>query len=413
MQERSLKVYEADKTFFSKITNTLNKFLTPGKMGLNSVIISMKRNNLLKNYENYIKDEKDNNKRGILSKKYEESYTLYLEAIDKNVIEAIYKKVKNNMATEFEKKALSDYYMIIHIKDSNFMEYKYKKQKFLIELDYENVKESGKNKIINRYNEFYFEKIESLYKNIIKQYSIKLAENLTDKEKIEVYEKIFATLDEYVNKVLPEKIKREPTKDLYIDIKNEYENYKKYSSNKLAQNDVIDKNTILLGISRKLFTHSLPLAIAEKCYLKLINDARDLIIDTRLQKKKEKAYEQLLNLIDEFNLKILSTKVYWDNNDQKQAYREFWKKYQDIEKIEDKKEKSEKREILFIRSDLSQVRKNENKYAKLISFYKTKLVELGDMKKLNSKATSLEDGIYIKGLEKKKNKVKRARVKNK
>ena len=68
MQEKSLKVYEADKTFFSKITNTLNKFLTPGRMGINGVIISMKRNSMLKNYENYIKDEKDSNKKGILSK---------------------------------------------------------------------------------------------------------------------------------------------------------------------------------------------------------------------------------------------------------------------------------------------------------------------------------------------------------
>lgn len=412
MQERSLKVYEADKTFFSKITNTLNRFLTPGKMGLNGVIISMKRNNLLKNYENYIKDEKDN-KKGTLSKKYEESYTLYLEAIDKNVIEAIYKKVKNNMATEFEKRALSDYYMIIHVKESNYMEYKYKKQKFLIELDYENIKTAGKGKLLSRYNEFYFEKIESLYKNIIKQYSIKLAENLTEKEKIEVYDKIFATLDEYVTKVLPEKIKMNPAKDLYIDIKEEYENYRNYSNNKLAQNDVIGKNTILLGISRKLFTHSLPLAIAEKCYLKLINDARDLITDTRLQKKKEKAYEQLLNLIDEFNLKILSTKVYWDNNAQKQAYREFWKKYQEIDKIEDAKEKAKKREILFVRNDLSQVRQNENKYEKLINFYKSRLVELGDMKRLNSKASTLEDKVYIKGLEKKKSKTKRSKVKGK
>lgn len=413
MQERSLKVYEADKTFFSKITNTLNRFLAPGKMGLNSVIISMKRNNLLKNYENYIKDEKDNNKKGSLSKKYEESYTLYLEAIDKNVIEAIYKKVRNNMATEFEKRALSDYYMIIHVKESNYMEYKYKKQKFLIELDYENIKATGKGKLINRYNDFYFEKIESLYKNIIKQYSIKLAENLTEKEQIEVYDKIFATLDEYVIKVLPEMIKREPTKDLYIDIKEEYEKYKKYSSNKLAQNDVIEKNTILLGISRKLFTHSLPLAIAEKCYLKLINDARDLIIDTRLQKKKEKAYEQLLNLIDEFNLKILSTKVYWDNNAQKQAYREFWKKYQEIDKMEDSKEKAKKREILFIRDDLSKVLQNQNKYAKLINFYKSHLVELGNMRQLAPKATTLDEGIYIKGLEKKKSRAKKSRVKGK
>ena len=148
-------------------------------------------------------------------------------------------------------------------------------------------------------------------------------------------------------------------------------------------------------------------------YLKIINDARDLITDTRLQKKKEKAYEQLLNLIDEFNLKILSTKVYWDNNAQKQAYREFWKKYQEIDKIEDAKEKAKKREILFVRNDLSQVRQNENKYEKLINFYKSRLVELGDMKRLNSKASTLEDKVYIKGLEKKKSKTKRSKVKGK
>ena len=52
MEEKSLKVYDTEKTFFSKITNTLNKILAPGKMGLNSMIISMKRNNVLKNYEN-------------------------------------------------------------------------------------------------------------------------------------------------------------------------------------------------------------------------------------------------------------------------------------------------------------------------------------------------------------------------
>ncbi len=410
MQEKSLRVYEADKTFFSKITNTLNKFLTPGKMGINGVIISMKRNNLLKNYENYIKGEKESNKKGTLLKKYEESYTLYLEAIDKNVLEAIYKKVKNNMATEYEKKALSDYYMIIHIKDTDYTEYKYRKQKFLIELDNECVLDSRKDKIINRFSTFYCDKIESLYKSIIKQYSIKLAEHLSEKEKMEVYNKIFSTLDEYVTKVLPLKMEKEPTKEIYIDIKDEYEKYKQYSISKLAQNDVIEKNMVLLGISRRLFTHSLPLTVAEQCYVKLINDARDLIVDTRLPKKREKAYVQLLDLIEEYNLKILSTKVYWDNNDQKQAFREFWKKYQDLDKIENKEEKAKQREILFVRDDLSKVRANENKYEKLILIYKSKLVDLGVMRRFSSKSTTLDEGIYIKGLEK-KSKPKKARVK--
>ena len=64
----------------------------------------------------------------MLLKKYEESYSLYLEAIDKNVIENIYKKVKNNTATEFEKNALSKYYGVISLKESEYVEYKFRKQ---------------------------------------------------------------------------------------------------------------------------------------------------------------------------------------------------------------------------------------------------------------------------------------------
>ena len=55
MEERSLRIY-ADKTFFTKLTNTLTKMLIPTKIGINSVIITLKRNNVLKAFENYIDD---------------------------------------------------------------------------------------------------------------------------------------------------------------------------------------------------------------------------------------------------------------------------------------------------------------------------------------------------------------------
>lgn len=410
MEEKSLKVYETETTFFSKITNTLNKLLSPGKVGINGVIISMKRNNLLKNYENYMQNEKNNERKGILLKKYEESYSLYLEAIDKNIIESIYKKVKNNTATEFEKNALSKYYMVIHLKDSDYTEYKYRKQKFLIDLDNESIEVSGKDKLINRYSNFYCDKMETLYKNIIKRYSIILTECNNENEKLEVYNKIFSTLDEYILNILPKKMEKDSSKEIYIDIKDEYNKYKKYSNNRLDQNEMIEKNMLLLGMSRRLFTHSLPLTVAEQCYIKLIKDLRQLIVDTRVMKKREKAYKQLLILIDEFNLKVLSTKVYWEKAEDKQEYREFWKKYQEIEKIEDEAKKSIQKEILFIRSDLAKVRSNPNKYCKIIAFYKTKLVELGAMKHLSNKCKSLEEGIYIKEIVKKKSRAK-AKVK--
>lgn len=414
MEEKSLRVYETEKTFFSKIGNTLNRLLTPGKLGINNVIVSIKRNSMLKSYENYIENEKNNDRKGVYLKKYEEAYSLYLDCIDKNVIEAIYKKVKNNTATEFEKNALSRYYNIIHLKDIDYTEYKNKKQKFLLEIDYENVQASGKSKLANRYETFYMDKTETLYKNIVKQYSVKLLEDNSDSEKNEIYNKIFSIIEEYVTNMLPKKIEQDPTKELYIEINNEYEEFKALKVNKLDQNDIIEKNMLLLGLSRRLFTHSLPLGVAEQCYTKLLNDLRDLIVDTRISKKRDRAFNLLIRFIEEFNLKILSTKVYWDNAEEKNAFRDFWKKYQDLDKIEDSDNKEKQKKIIFIQNELRLVRANENKYNKIISFYKSKLVELGVLKVLPNKCKTMKAGsVYVQDLfEAKRNKSK-AKVKRK
>ena len=50
MEERSLRVYQ-QKTFFSKIGTTISKILIPTRIGFNGVMISVKRNNLLKAYD--------------------------------------------------------------------------------------------------------------------------------------------------------------------------------------------------------------------------------------------------------------------------------------------------------------------------------------------------------------------------
>ena len=339
---------------------------------------------------------------------------MYLDSIDKNVIDAIYKKVKNNTATEFEKNALSRYYNVIHIKDIDYTEYKNRKQKFLLELDNENVQATGKAKVVKKFNEFYLDKIDGLYKNIIKQYSVRLLDLNTENEKNEIYGKICSTIEEYVNDVLPKKIEENPSKDVYIEINDEYQAYKDLRFNKADQNDVIEKNMIVLGLSRRLFTHSLPLGVAEQCYNKLLNDLRYLIVDTRVPKKKERAYNLLIEFIKEFNLKILSTKVYWDNAEERNVYRDFWKKYQEIEEIKDEDERERKTEILFIQNELHEVHKNQNKYGKIISFYKSKLVEFGVMKKMPNKCGSLEkDGVYIQDLMQEKQGKFKSRVKKK
>ncbi len=393
MQEKSLRIYDSEKTFMHKVTNKLSKLLIPTKVGINSFIITMKRNNMLKAYENYNANIRNENeeKKAIAMKKYEDTFTLYLEAIDKNIMDSVYKKVKNDTATEFEKTALSKYYLITGLKDSEFAEYKYRKQKYLLELDYDNIRFNEKNKVLEKYKSFYCSKMETLYKGIIKHYSVKLTENLTSAEKAEIYDKIFSTLDEYITNIFPLKIVNNDSK-IYKELSDEYEQYEKYSIGKLDQAEVIEKNMILLGISRKLFTHSLPLVVAEQCYIKLLKDTRALLVDTRIVKKKEKAYELLLNLIDEFNLKVLSTKVYWDKPESRKEYKEFWKKYTEIAELKksDENEFEKQKEILFIASDLKQVSKNENKYCKIISLYKDKLVELGVMKKMPNKCVSRE-----------------------
>ena len=397
MEERSLRIYNSEKTFFSKITNTISKLLIPTKIGLNSIIISMKRNNVLKAYEG-LKEAKDTEKKESYTKKLDDTYALYLEAIDKHIMDSIYKKVRNDTASEFEKEALSQYYMITHLKESGYTEYKYKKQIYLIGLDYQTVL-NDKVKLLEKYKKFYSEQAETLYKGLLKHYSIRLADNISDGEKQEIYNKIFKTLEEYISNILPIKFEIEPN-DTYKEILDEFDNFDRFTVGKLDQNDVIEKNMILLGLSRKLFTHSLPLVVAEQCYIKLLKDARSLIVDTKIARKQEKAYALLINIIEEYNIKLLSTKIYWEKPSQREEYKKFWDKYKEISKLKDSNydEYLKQKEILFVKSDLEKVLTNENKYYKIIKFYKNKLVDLGVMRKLYNSYSS--EGEYTKVIKK-------------
>ena len=108
MEQKSLRVLDTNKTFFSKITSTITKMLIPTKLSLNSMMISIKRNNLIKAYTNYslAVEENDIDKKEVLLKKYEELYSLYLEAIDKYIIDSVYKKVKNRNSFIFWKRSI-------------------------------------------------------------------------------------------------------------------------------------------------------------------------------------------------------------------------------------------------------------------------------------------------------------------
>ena len=385
MEDTSLKITGANKSFLNKLTNTISKILIPTKLGINGMLITVKRNSMIKAFEHYNLEEEDKEN---YEKKYDESYEAYLETLDKYVMDSIYKKVKNNTATEFEKNALSKYYGVISLKENEYVEYKFRKQKFLIELDYEHVKDSGKEKIQEKYNKFYIQKMDWLYKGILKNYSIKLADSSQryDATKELVYLKIFSTLKEYIENILSLKIEenKKQEKRKFEEIEKEYQNYEAFEVGKLDQRDNIEKNMLLLGISRKLFTHSLPLTVAEQCYNKLLKDARCLVQDTKIATKREKAFNMLMSLIEEYNIKLLSTKVYWENMSQRDEFKKFWNKYQTICKLKDVDfiEYVKQKEVLFMKDDIKKLQQEKFDYSKLEKYYKRKLVDYGVMREI-------------------------------
>ena len=395
MEERSLRITGADRTFFNKITNTLTKILIPTKIGINGMLISIKRNSLIKAYESFTLEENYNKEE--IEKKYDSCYEAYLTALDKYVMDSIYKKVKNNTASEFEQNALSKYYEVTSLKENEYTEYKYRKQKYLLELDYEGIKLSSKEKIKEKYQKFYVSKMDSLYKSILKNYSIKVADNINnyDSTKEWIYTKIFYTLEDYIQNILSLKLELNEDQNLK-SIVSEYEKFESYTVGKLDTKDNIEKNMILLGISRKLFTHSLPLIVAEQCYEKLLKDARSLVQDTKIATKREKAYSMLINLIEDYNVKLLSTKVYWESPKERDQYKEFWKKYQDILKLKETDfiEYVKQKEILFIKNDIKNLDNGKIDYSKLMKYYKRKLVDYGVMKQISN--TCKSEGKYTK-----------------
>lgn len=401
MEEKSLRITGTDKTFFNKITKTLTKMLIPTKIGINGMLISIKRNNLLKAYEGYQNSNENYNQKEAEAK-YDTAYEGYLEALDKYVMDSIYKKVRNNTASDFEKEALSKYYEVTSLKENEFVEYKNRKQKYLLELDNDGVQLSGKEKLIARYNTFYISKMDVLYKGILKNYSIKLADttNTYEASKEWIYTKIFYTLEEYIQNILSLKIRIGEDNGIK-DIIKEYENYESYTVGKLDTKDNIEKNVVLLSISRKLFTHSLPLIVAIQCYEKLLKDARSLVQDTKIATKRERAYSMLINLFEDYHVKLLSTKVYWENAKEREEFKALWSQYKEICKLKETNfiEYVRQKEILFIKNDMKKIKEDKTKtdYSKLIKYYKRKLIDYGAMREL--KNAYISKGKYVKKLK--------------
>ena len=106
-----------------------------------------------------------------------------------------------------------------------------------------------------------------------------------------------------------------------------------------------------------------------------------------------------IKLIEDYNIKLLSTKVYWDTPKARDEYKEFWNKYKEISKLKETDfiEYIKQKEILFIRNDMKKLPKEKTDYTKVIKYYKRKLVDYGVMKQLRTTYTSSGKYTKIKG----------------
>ena len=233
--------------------------------------------------------------------------------------------------------------------------------------------------------------MDSLYKGLLKNYSIQLSDTISSKvEPLDIiYNKIINPLETYITEILPIKLRMNNKND-YKNILNDYEKYESMLVGKLDERDIIRQRMMLLGLSRELFTHSLPLIAAEQCYKKLISDTRNLVIQIKEKPKKDRTFLLLCDVIEDYNVRLLSTKVYWDNPEERESYKEFWNKYKEIDKISDENEKSLKKQILFLKNDIKTLEKNETNYNKIIKAFKKKLVELGAIRNINNSCKTIE-----------------------
>lgn len=377
--------------FTKRITQAFDLFLLPAKISFNSFQINIKRKKMMKAYDNYLKIEKisDPEKKEKYTKKYSETYIAYLESIDKNIMDSIYKKLKLSKASKYEKRVLSDYHKIASLKGEDYIDYKLRKQRYLLDLDYNNMKENNASQLTKEYKKLYIEKQDKLYKGILKNYSIKLADDRKYQKatKLEVYLNVFKTIEEYLNKIIPIKFEIDG-KNKYKKIMKEYEKYTTFLVGKLDEKAFLEKNMTLLSISRNLFTHSLPLVVAEQCYEKLLKDTRYLLVNSSNENKRKKTFDMLYMLVEEYNVKLLSVKIYWEDKKERQACKNFLDAYLNAK---DKREK----EIYILLEELRRLAgDNSVKMKQLKKIYKSRLSELGVMQSIYGINTNLSRKNY-------------------
>ena len=406
MTENNLVVSE-NNNLFEKAIKNLQKVRFLSNKSFVNLVVKVRRRKLALIYEKYINLSviTDSSKKESIDNKYNKIYESYLQTLNKYIVDNVYPRVIEGKASYDENKLIEEYLKINVLKESNHVEYKYKRQRFLLNLDLCSVIKLEDLYIIEMFKRMYVEKMDIVYRAIIKNCAIKLVE---DSKNEKIYKNIFNELEEYLTQILKFKIELDYEKKndykIMLQTSKSLEKYK-FETENTDKLKFIEKNMMILNISRNLFEYSLPIIAAEQCYIKLIKDVRKYIVETDSFNKRNEAYDLLITLIESYNIQLLSKKVYWNDCRMREEYDKFWKQYQRIAKLKniEYEEYKRQKESLFIYYDLKILNRIEtDKFNGIKQFYRIKLKELKGLRKIRNKWITLS-GKYIKVYMGKKN----------
>lgn len=387
MAEVQLKlVKRTDDGVFGKAINNLNKMLYSPSGSFFNIAINSKRNSVVKNFilsESYEKMTSEKKRNNLMSK-YEKVYEAYLEMLERYVTETIYNKAKKKVTSLKENKLLSSYYEVISLKSTDFVEYKYRRQTLLLEMDWDIILATKQNAFVEKYKKFYLSVVSQLYKSLMRHYAV----NLTDatKDKQQTYSHIYNLIEDYVKKVLPYEEETETNKRIMEIYKNQIITIDTYNKKSYSE---IKRSVLLLEISKFIFAYSLPMVALDQCYQELIEASRVAVMNTFLDADKFEVYQLLLDLLESYNVNVLSKKIYWDTDLEKEEYVKFFNKYQEFKKLEriDYAEYIRLREVHFIMDDLAKI-KGDKKFEELRKYYRERMIQQKGFRKLkNSHST--------------------------
>lgn len=392
MAEVQLKlVKRTDDGVFGKAINNLNRMLYSPSGSFFNLTINAKRNNVVKNFlqnENIEKIANDK-KRSQVMTKYERTYEAYLTMLENYIKETIYNKSKKKVSSIKENKILSNYYELVNLKSVDLVEYKYRRQTLLLAMDWDIILASKGNGFVEKYKKFYISVVEQLYKSLMRHYAI----NLTDatKDKSQTYKHIYDLIEDYIKDVLPFQDETETKKRILEVYKNQIMTVDTYNKKSYSE---IKKSMLLLELSKFIFAYSLPMVALDQCYQELIVSARSAIMNTYLDADKFEVYQLLIDLIESYNNNVLSKKIYWDTDSEKENYMRFWDKYNEFKKLEriDYSEYIRLREVHFIMDDLQKI-KDDKKYDEVRKYYRERMKQQKGFRRLKNKAKAMQ-GIW-------------------